>query len=82
MLSIKIIAVTGGMCYSIYLLHMGIYGLMRHKFFYTNPCGNVTLNIIFLYCLSVIIVLIISSIFFLLIEKPTMRKNWYRNIRN
>jgi peptidoglycan/LPS O-acetylase OafA/YrhL len=77
-LSFKIITVIGGMCYSIYLLHMGIYGIMRHKFFNIHLFSNITINIIFLYCLSVIIVLVISSLFFLLIEKPTMKKNWYK----
>ena len=82
LLSVKIVAIIGGMCYSIYLLHMGIYGILRHKFFYTNFFGNITLNIIFLYCLAVVIVLIISGIFFLLIEKPTMKKNWYKKNGN
>ena len=79
-LSIKVITVIGGMCYSIYLLHMGIYGIMRHKFFTIKFFGNSQLNIAIHYCLAVIIVLIISGAFFLLVEKPTMRKDWHKGI--
>jgi peptidoglycan/LPS O-acetylase OafA/YrhL len=79
-LSIKIITIIGGMCYSIYLLHMGIYGIMRHGFFDIKFFNNTVLSIMLHYCIGVISVLVISGIFFLLVEKPAMRRDWYKGI--
>lgn len=78
LMSIKLITVIGGMCYSIYLLHMGIFGLLRHKVFATHWVNNLPLNIFLLYLFSIVAVLLVSAIFFIAIEKPTMRKDWYK----
>jgi len=79
-LSIEIIAIIGGMCYSIYLVHMGVYGLMRHHFFSIQFSNIAVVSLLIQLCISVFIVLIVSGVFFLLIEKPTMEKDWYKKI--
>jgi peptidoglycan/LPS O-acetylase OafA/YrhL len=79
-LSKKIITITGGMCYSIYLIHMGVYGVMRHHFFSIHFFDNIVLNITIQCIIAVTIVLAVSGIFFLLIEKPTMKRDWYKGI--
>jgi len=73
----KIITNIGGMCYSIYLLHYPIinfFGLQLIKLKFFN-------NIIILSLSLIILVLLISSIFFILIERPCMNKNWIRDLR-
>lgn len=80
LLSTKIITIIGGMCYSIYLLHMGLYGLMRHRFFKIQFFDNSILNVLLQYVIGVTAVLILSAVFFLLVEKPTMQRHWYKKI--
>jgi peptidoglycan/LPS O-acetylase OafA/YrhL len=79
-LSKQIIAVIGGMCYSIYLIHMGIYGIMRHHFFTIKFFDNILLSIVTQCFIAVVLVLGISGIFFLLVEKPTMQRDWYKKL--
>jgi peptidoglycan/LPS O-acetylase OafA/YrhL len=70
------IFVTGGMCYSIYLLHYAfLHLLVKYSVHFQTGLGylyDLMLQIII--CLP--IVLIISAIFFLAIEKPCMNKHW------
>jgi peptidoglycan/LPS O-acetylase OafA/YrhL len=79
-LSVKVFTIIGGMCYSIYLIHMGVLGVLRHRFMKIKFFHNIVLDILSQYIISIVVVLIISSIFFLLVEKPTMKKDWYRNL--
>lgn len=75
----KEIVVIGGMCYSIYLIH---YGLLYLLMFFT---GGITLGNSFMvnYLVQTIIivplVLVASSVFFLLFEKPFMYRSWYKD---
>lgn len=76
--SIKPLTVVGGMCYSIYLLHYIIISMV----------GNITIHYLWEdyfwlnYWIQIIIYLVfiltISTFFFLMIEKPTMNKDWYK----
>ena len=81
-LSKQLIAIIGGMCYSIYLIHMGVFGIMRHYFFTIKFFNSTLINLILHYFIGVAVVLIISGIFFLLVEKPTMQRVWYKKIFN
>ena len=68
----------GGMCYSIYLLHYPIISLVGNIIIAKTVFGNVYANII-LYCVIILLaVLFISIIFYVLIERPCMRKDWYK----
>lgn len=80
MLSTGWVTVIGGMCYSIYLVHMGVYGLMRHEFFQYRFTGNDVVDIVLHYVIGVLAVLLPSALFFLLIEKTTMQRDWYKRI--
>jgi peptidoglycan/LPS O-acetylase OafA/YrhL len=73
----KIITNIGGMCYSIYLLHYPIINFFGSQFIKHNIFNN----IIILSLSLIILVLLISSIFFILIERPCMNKNWLKNLR-
>ena len=65
------IYLIGGMCYSIYLLHYPLISFVGPFFVAQN------FNPILTLMLTVVSVLIVSTLFFLLIEKPTMIKKWY-----
>ncbi len=71
------IAVTGGMCYSIYLYHVIILGLTYHHFSkYFTIAGNYDVNMLVQSMVLVPIIIVISAIFFLWLEKPFMQKDW------
>ncbi len=69
----KYLTVIGGMCYSIYLLHFAILSVMGRMLQRTNLILS-NINYLPLYfILFAICILIISSVYFLLIEKPFMK---------
>lgn len=71
--SVRLIIIIGGMCYSIYLLHYGIVSAMGYLLMKTGiHISNVPL-LPFLFMGLIIAVLVISSIYFLLVEKPFMK---------
>jgi peptidoglycan/LPS O-acetylase OafA/YrhL len=74
----RVIAITGGMCYSIYLLHMGVHGVLRHKLTMLHFSKYNWVNGWAAYLITIFTSLIISAVFFILIEKPTMKKGWYK----
>ena len=74
--SYKFIPIIGGMCYSIYLLHYTIISMFG-RFTVGIHIGNHYLpNLIFQMIILIIPVLVISSIFYLYIERPFMDKKW------
>jgi peptidoglycan/LPS O-acetylase OafA/YrhL len=79
-LSNQLLTLVGGMCYSIYLVHMGVFGLLRHKMFFIRFTDSVVVNIFIHAAVALTAVMILSSIFFIGIEKPTMNRYWYRTL--
>jgi peptidoglycan/LPS O-acetylase OafA/YrhL len=77
MMSLQLITIIGGMCYSIYLLHVLIMsgvskGLASMPLLY-GPVAVVVYAVLLL-----VAVLIFSAIFYRLIEQPCMRKDWFK----
>ncbi|RME95899.1 MAG: acyltransferase [Bacteroidetes bacterium] len=74
------IAIIGGMCYTIYLVHLPLLeGLSRFttQLSFTNEYGwNLLLQALILFP----IVFLVSALGFLLIEKPCMNKNWPQDL--
>jgi len=81
-LSNKIIAAIGGMCYSIYLLHQGVFGILRYQLPGVQFTSYAWVNASIAYLLTIAAILFVSAIFFLLIEKPTMKKDWHKQLFN
>ncbi|MEM7789905.1 MAG: acyltransferase [Verrucomicrobiota bacterium] len=82
-LSWSFIPIVGGMCYSIYLLHARILSLVLHKGFGNLALtGNFTLDFLFLSIFCFPIVVLLSGIFFWMIEKPCMNPNWPSLLRS
>jgi peptidoglycan/LPS O-acetylase OafA/YrhL len=76
LLSAPVITNIGGMCYSIYLLHLSII-LMFGKYPFSKGYSS---NIFIFAILTLILIFVISAVFFLLIERPCMDKNWYKKL--
>lgn len=71
------VVIVGGMCYSIYLLHYALIAFLTMfsiKLF--NPAWSYTVNYGIQALIILPIVLLISAVFFALIEKPCMDKDW------
>ncbi len=76
-----LLASIGGMCYSIYLMHFAVVAAVGFLLLKTGwPVANHAYVFAF-YLLFVLAVLIVSGIYFLLIEKPFMRP-WGLHKRN
>ncbi len=72
----KLIATIGGMCYSIYLLHFPLMSLITQFSHYYRVSDYFIPNLIVNTIVTVALSVIVSSVFFLLIEKPCMDRNW------
>lgn len=71
------IVVTGGMCYSIYLLHYAVIAfLVDGSKFVLVPGLGYAANFVLQMLIVIPIVLFVSGVFFVLIEKPCMDKEW------
>ncbi len=70
------ITALGGMCYTIYLLHLGFIEFFISIYKKMIPGGSYLFNYVvgFLLCLPVLLLVCIA--FFLLIEKPCMDPHW------
>lgn len=81
-LSWRLITNIGGMCYSIYLLHSSIiylFGKFVMRFSFSNySLINYSIYLI----LFLFVILLISSMFFLMVERPCMDKDWYKKMFN
>lgn len=74
--SLPFITIVGGMCYTMYLIHLPIaelYGIMTKKFIFSQ---SYDLNFVLHFAIYFIVVLIATSFFFVFIEKPCMDKDW------
>ena len=69
----KYLTIIGGMCYSIYLLHFGILSALGKLLQKTDGNLSNTAYLPLYFILFAFCILIISSIYFLLVEKPFMR---------
>lgn len=76
-----IIVVIGGMCYSIYMLHWAVISLAGRFFLsvgrHLGPEGYLSVQIIG----YVVAILLLSGLFFKLVERPCMRREWPRELR-
>jgi peptidoglycan/LPS O-acetylase OafA/YrhL len=72
----KFVFITGGMCYSIYLLHFAFFHLLvKYTSHYSTGMGYIP-DLGLQLSIALPVILVISGIFFLMIEKPCMNKKW------
>jgi peptidoglycan/LPS O-acetylase OafA/YrhL len=75
-----IIYTIGGMCYSIYLLHYAFFHLSIKVTSKICFFSDYNFNLIVQILITIPLVLAISALFFVFIEKPFMNKEWYKEI--
>ena len=78
-LSIQWVSIIGGMCYSIYLLHLLIMSAVT-KVLVHLPVENKILGFFVYGIIIITAVLVGCAIFYRLIEQPCMRRDWYKKI--
>jgi peptidoglycan/LPS O-acetylase OafA/YrhL len=77
------VPVIGGMCYSIYLLHARIVSLvLRGVFGHLDMTGCFALDFLLLSAAVLPIVVLLSGVYFLLVERPCMDPAWPRKLLN
>lgn len=81
-LTLPWITAIGGMCYTIYLVHLPIIEFLikyTKAFSFTNLF---IVNFIIQFLIIVPVIFIVSVVYYLLIEKPCMHKDWPQKFRN
>jgi peptidoglycan/LPS O-acetylase OafA/YrhL len=81
-LSYPFITNIGGMCYSIYMLHSPIIYVFGKYILNLSFSKYSLVNFSIYLFLLISVILIISSIFFLLVERPCMERNWHKKLFN
>lgn len=71
----QFLVVVGGMCYTIYLLHYPVL-FVSMKALSAIWVGSFIPTIIVNFVVSIVLLLVVSAVFFKLIEQPCMDKNW------
>lgn len=71
-----IVYLIGGMCYSIYLLHFAFFHLIVQLTASVRTSVSYGLDLFLQLIICLPAVLIISGIFYLLVEKPCMNRHW------
>ncbi len=78
--SFKIFTSIGGMCYSIYLWHEQIISAVGNISVRFNPSHAYIPTLLWQYLLVMPVILVGCSVFYLLIEKPCMDKEWPKKV--
>lgn len=78
--NVKLLTVIGGMCYSIYLLHLYIAALADRINFSQYIHAGIYSKLVIHTIISCIIIILVSGIYFLLVEKPCMDKDWVKKL--
>ena len=70
------VTAIGGMCYTIYLIHLPLSELLIRATERMHITDHFAINLLMQLLVTLPIILLFSSVFFLLFEKPFMDKNW------
>ncbi len=76
LLSLRLITVIGGMCYTIYLYHYNVIFAFGHLTVNWTVADSPTLTFLLQLLLMLAPILLISGVLFLLIERPCMDRTW------
>ena len=74
--SLRMLTAIGGMCYSIYLLHYNIIPVIGNETIHYNVSRSYPLAYAWHTLILLPIILFFSSVFYLLIERPCMDRDW------
>jgi peptidoglycan/LPS O-acetylase OafA/YrhL len=71
---------VGGMCYSIYLLHNPLLGAVLTVTSRLAPTGRWALDVLVQLALTLPAVLVPAGLYFVLVERPCMQRDWPRRL--
>lgn len=74
-----VVATIGGMCYSIYLLHFPLMSFMGKLFLKLGLFGGEASTYYVLMFLLITGAVAISSVFYLFLERPFMKRDWHKD---
>jgi peptidoglycan/LPS O-acetylase OafA/YrhL len=74
--SLNALTLIGGMCYTIYLLHYTVVSAVARRTAGLLQIADYRLFFIVQAAIILFVVLLVSSTYFLMIEKPCMKKDW------
>ena len=74
--SIKFISIVGGMCYSIYLLHYATISFVGNYLIKYKVTDSLLINYAAYFLILSVMILFVSSTYFILVEKPCMKADW------
>jgi len=72
----KLITTIGGMCYSLYLLHYPLIVFLLPYTLKIQLFDDIRWNLLVQMVILIPLIIVITSVFFLAIERPCMRKDW------
>lgn len=81
-MSIQLVAIIGGMCYTIYLIHGLIITNFASKAYLFRISDYYIPNLLFNTLILLPAILFVSAIYFRLIERPCMDKTWPTKLKN
>jgi peptidoglycan/LPS O-acetylase OafA/YrhL len=80
-LTLPLLTTIGGMCYSIYLLHNLLLNNTLAATKHLAPTDSYALNLLLQATIMLPFIVAVSAVFFVLIERPCMDKNWPQRLR-
>lgn len=78
----KWVTAFGGMCYTIYLIHLPLLELQFKLSKYLIHFANYEINLLIQMLIGLPLIIVASSFFYLIIEKPCMKPDFWRLINN
>ena len=78
LLSAKFTTTIGGMCYSVYLVHAAVLSVVLNIYLRKIVFHAYYPDLILYSIISVILVGMVSSVYYVLVERPCMQKGWYK----
>jgi peptidoglycan/LPS O-acetylase OafA/YrhL len=79
--SFQVISIIGGMCYSIYLIHLPVISLVMRYLVNHQFSQSYAGQFLVYLAVSLPVVLLFGATYFLLIEKPCMNPNWPADLK-
>ena len=81
LLTRPLLTVTGGMCYTIYLIHFQVISFVGRLFPPVRVSSRFFINYLFLLPAFLVIIGSASVVYFVCVEKPCMRRDWPQRLR-
>lgn len=78
LLSAKFTTTIGGMCYSVYLVHAAVLSVVLNMYLRRIVFHAYFPDFLLYSVIAVVLVGIVSSVYYVLVEKPCMQKGWYK----